>query len=381
MLRPPRVLQVFGSGVGGVPEHVLRLSRGLREGGWDVEAVGPSGSPYLTRLESAGVAVHDLPFSRKPEPADVQAARTLRALVRSRRPDLVHAHSSKAGALVRLGCPGGVPIVYTPHCFAFAAGLGAGPRLAYRAVEQLLVGRADAIVAVSGWEHAMAARALRGLAVRAVLVRNGVPAPEPASPPPGIGAWARGRPLLGYVGRLDEEKGPLRFLRAFATACAAEGFDAVGVVAGDGRLEREVRAEAARLRLGARVRCEPYGGRMAPWLAALDLYVLASRWESLPIAVLEAMRAGVPVLATDVGGVSEAVQDGVTGRLVAPGDHAALAGALVELAADRDRLQAMGRAAAARAAPAFSAERMVVQTAALYRTLLARREALAAAPA
>jgi glycosyltransferase involved in cell wall biosynthesis len=371
----PDVLQVFQPPRGGAPEHVTRLSIALQAAGWDVEVAGPADSHFLGILGDAGIATHTIPFGRKPELRDVHAARALRELVRRRRPALVHAHSSKAGALVRLAVGPEVPVIYTPHCFAFAAGFGAGQRAAYRVVEQLLVRRATAVVAVSAWEHAQAVSALRGLSRRIVLIRHGVPPADPAEPPAWVPGWARGRPVLGFLGRVEEEKGPVRFVQAFARACEDPAFTACGLVVGDGTAEAAVHAEIAATGLGERLRHEPFGGRMGPWLAALDLLVLPSRWESLPLAILEAMQAGVPVLSTDVGGVGEAITDGVTGCLVPPGDEAALARAMAQLAADPVRRAALAAAARERVQRDFATQRMVDQTATLYRTILQRRPA------
>jgi glycosyltransferase involved in cell wall biosynthesis len=138
---------------------------------------------------------------------------------------------------------------------------------------------------------------------------------------------------------------------------------------GSGSLDREVQRAIERRGLSADVVQLPFEPPVERYLRGFDLYVLPSRWESLPIAVLEAMACGLPVLATDVGGAGEAVQAGVTGRLVAPGDAEALAAALGEMTADRDALVAMGEAARARASGPFALERAVDKVEALYREL------------
>jgi glycosyltransferase involved in cell wall biosynthesis len=107
-----------------------------------------------------------------------------------------------------------------------------------------------------------------------------------------------------------------------------------------------------------------------PYLRALDLFVLPSAWEALPIAILEAMACGVPVLATSVGGVPEAIDAGLTGELVPPHDPDALAGALARLMADPDQLRSLGARAAQVARERFSVDTMVDATAAVYGRLL-----------
>ncbi|MDP9385446.1 MAG: glycosyltransferase, partial [Actinomycetota bacterium] len=161
----PRVLQVYGPVDGGVPAHVQVLSEGLLERGWELELAAPAASPALHALRDLGVPVHPLAFSRAPRPGDLTTLARLRALDRERGFDLVHAHSSKAGALVRAALPRPGRLVYTPHCFAFAAsfGVAAGAQRAlYALAEQALVPRTGAIVAVSEWERAEGRRRLRG---------------------------------------------------------------------------------------------------------------------------------------------------------------------------------------------------------------------------
>ena len=364
----PSVLHVLQPPDGGVAEHVLRLAAGLRAQGARVQvATGPD-TRIAGALEAAGVPVHLVPMGRAPGVADLRAARALRALDRRVGPDLVHAHSSKAGALVRATLPGRRRLLYTPHCFAFLAGLGRG-RAAYRAVEQALVPRSAAIVAVCDWERREGARALRGTDGRLRVIRNGVPAPAPADPDPDLIEFKGDGALAGLVAVLRPQKDPLALVRAAARMPAGAGRVAI---VGEGRLEAPVRDEIGRLGMAQRVRWFPYGGAPGPHLAALDVFVLPSAWEALPFAPLEAMARGLPVVATDVGGVGEAVRDGVTGRLVPPGDVGALAAALSELMGDADARRRLGRAGRDLVVREFAVERMVAETATLYAEVAAR---------
>ena len=141
-------------------------------------------------------------------------------------------------------------------------------------------------------------------------------------------------------------------------------------IVGNGELAEAVRSEIERLDVGDRVRWFPFEGGVGRYLAALDVFVLPSAWEAFPISLLEAMACAVPVVATDVGGVGEAVEDGVTGRLVAPGDEAALAAALAELLGDGDLRGQMGAGAERAYAERFRVDTMVDSVEALYRELL-----------
>ena len=369
----PPVLQVAQPDEGGVPEHVLRLSLGLQERGWPVQAAVPPTSAIKPALEGAGIPVHDLPMGRAPGPADARAARRLRAIDRAGGFGIVHAHSSKAGALARGALRRPKRLVYTPHCFAFAAEFDRGRRLMYTSIEQALVRRSGAIIAVCEWEREQGRAALRGADGRMHVVLNGVGDCAAAAPDAALVEWKGDLPLAGMVAALRPQKDPLALVRAATRLGGGDG-DPVARVAivGNGELDDAVEAEIERSQVGDRVRLFPFEGDVTPYLRAIDLFVLPSAWEALPIAVLEAMACGLPVLATDVGGVAEAVEQDVTGELVPARHPAALGDALVRLLGDRARLAALGKRAQERVQERFSLDAMVDATAAVYERLLAR---------
>jgi glycosyltransferase involved in cell wall biosynthesis len=367
-----RVLQVLQPLDGGVARHVQDLSLGLVERGFEVEVAAAPGCVALPALRAGGVVVHELELRRAPGAADVRALRALRALDRARGFGIVHAHSSKAGALVRSALPRRQRLVYTPHCFAFTftSELSLPERAAYRTVEQALVARTGALVAVSEWEADIARRRLLGARRKVATIPNGTGACTAADPDPELRALAGGEPLAVFVSKLRPEKNPLALVRAAATLHAAGELPGRVAIVGDGELAPAVRDEIAARGAGEAVRWFPYGGSTAPYIAAADLIVVPSRWESLPITPLEAMACGVPVLATAVGGMPEAVEHGSTGWLVPDGDEGALAAALRELLGDRDRLTRAGTAARELVEERFRLDTMVDRVAALYLELL-----------
>jgi len=364
---------------GGVARHVLDLSVGLAERGWDVEVAAAPACVALPGLRAGGVVVHELELRRAPGAADIRAVRALRALDRARGFGIVHAHSSKAGALVRGALPRARRLVYTPHCFAFTftSELSAPERAAYRAVEQVLIPRTGALVAVSEWE-AETARRLLGARARIATVPNGTGPCVPAEPAPELRALAGDEPLAVFVSKLRPEKNPLALVRAAAVLHAAGELPGRVAIVGDGDLAPAVRDEIAARGLGEKVRWFPFGGSTAPYIAAADLLVVPSSWESLPITPLEAMACGVPVLATAVGGMPEAIVEGRTGWLVPAGDERALARALRDLLGDRERLGRAGMAARDFVTERFRLETMIDGVAALYRRLIGGPDARAA---
>jgi glycosyltransferase involved in cell wall biosynthesis len=356
-----RVLHVLQPEDGGVRQHVLHVAGALAARGWEVEVAASENAGLAAALEADGVPVHTIPMARRPGPNDVSAARALRRLDSGRRYDLVHAHSSKAGALTRGALPRRRRLIYTPHCPAFVAAFGPA-RALYWAVEQALVPRSGVIVACSEWERRILTKQLAG--ARVVLIRNGVPPCRDVEPEPRLDMLPK--PLVGFLARLDPQKDPLALVEAIDLL--PERPPGSVAIVGNGRLEEEVREAIGDRR--APIVLLPFEPPVERYLSAFDLYVLPSRWESLPLAVLEAMACGVPVLATDVGGTGEAVENGVTGRLVRSRDAQALADAIQELTRDRFALEAMGTAARRAAATTFSLDRQVDELEALYRERL-----------
>jgi glycosyltransferase involved in cell wall biosynthesis len=374
-----RVLAVFDPRDGGVPEHVRVLAAGLRERGVDVHAAGPADAAVRPALGDAGVPFHPLPidWSLVAPRADVRTTAALVRLVRALRPDAVHAHGQKGGVLGRVAAAvAGVPALYSPHGLGYRyqalrprRGRHARRRLVLGA-ERLLGRRTAMLVASSDDERSAAVADGLVPAARAVRVHHGV-APDAAAPAdPRLLAFRGDGPLFGTVTALREQKGLPTLLDALQRLAAA-GRPVRFAIVGTGPLEAMVDARLAGP-LGATTVRLPFEGRVEPTLRALDAFVLPSYWEGFPIAILEAMALGLPVVATRVFGVPEAVEDGATGRLVEAYDAAALAAALRELAGDAAARRELGAAAAAVARERFAAGRMVDEHLALYERVATR---------
>ena len=282
-----------------------------------------------------------------------------------RRPDVVHAHTYKAAVVATFAAraAGVRGVVVTPHGHIFAAGASIpgvpppGRSLGLlRRVVRAAQGLADRVTALS--EQDRDQQLALGLAPpeRFVVVRNGIDVGRfgrPAEP-------REGPPVIGAVGRFTAEKGHAVLIEAVARLGRPARLELVGY----GDLEAELRGRAAPLGGACRFR-----GALdaAEVLAGFDVFVQPSLYESQGIAILEAMAAGRPVVATDVGGVRDAVEPGVTGLLVPPGNADALAGAIRRLLEDPAGAAAMGARGRERVRERFSADRMVADYARLYR--------------
>lgn len=339
-----------------------------------MEVASSSTNVIRPALESSGIPWHPISLTREIVARDLRAGGQLRALDRGRPYDVIHAHSSKAGALARTVLPHRRRrIVYTPHGFAFVGSVARVKRALYRGVEQALLPATGAIIAVSAFERSNAIRTLHGATNRFRLIRNGVPPCAEIEADRSLLRFKGDGALAGIISVLRPEKDPLTAVRAGALLAARGALPGRLAIVGNGWLEGEVRAEIERLGVGDHVRWFRFDGPMASYLRALDLLVLPSRWEALPLGPIEAMTCGVPVLATAVGGVPEVVEHGVTGRLFEPGDPDALARELEQLLGNAQLRAKMGEAGRNVAAASFGLDRMVDQTEQVYHELLGRQ--------
>lgn len=352
-----RILHVMEATIGGTRRHLRDVARGQAAAGHAVTVVAaaerePAVQGDFELLREAGVAVRELPMVRSIRPRlDRQHLGAIRSTLRDFRPEIVHTHSSKAGALGRWASvrSGIGRRVHTPHTFAFLFDAMFSPtkRRLFRAIEVGLGRVTDRLVAVSRGE----AETIESSGVvdraRVRVVENGIdPAPWRAAASLDRAALGvpHDAPLVLVVGLLNSAKGQDLALRALAAGARP---DAHLLLAGHGELEPELRALATSLGLGERAHFLGWRDDVPQLMATCDVLCLPSRWEALPYAVLEAMAAGRPVVATRVDGARDLVDEGASGFLADVGDVDGLARALdraLELDdAERGRLGAAGR--------------------------------------
>jgi glycosyltransferase involved in cell wall biosynthesis len=345
-----RVVQLLTQGSGGPADHVADVAPVLAARGHDVTVVMPDGAA-AARVEAAGVRRVDVAVRHK---TDLSGARALSRVLREARPDVLHCQDRRAGLVGRtLGRGAARGIVYTLHGVPESLGplvpgnLAAAPprrrdRLYYLTLERLLARHGRVIVP----SEAVARYAVEHVgipAIRVDLVRNGVDVARfhPSALAPAAGLRVVWLGLMVPVKRLD-----------VLLAALAAVPDVTAVLAGDGPLRAEVERAAAPL--GERVTFPGFVADPAPVLAAADVFVLPSAAENCPLALLQAMATGLPVVASRVGGIPEVVTDREHGLLVPPGDPAPLAAALTALAADPALRVRLGAAARARAEAGLS---------------------------
>ena len=346
--------------------HVVSLVDALPPERFAVDVACPRRSETWAALEGRdGVALHAIQPHRRPAPGDTRSWLTLLGLVA--RADIIHVHSAKAGFLGRLAAAARgkrASCVFTPHGWSFWAASGPEAGL-YVRLERLAARWCHAIVALSGAERDAGLEAGVGRPEQYRVIPNGVPLERFALQR----APVRGRILM--VGRLAPPKRPDLALRAVASVRERIPEAELHVV-GDGPLRPGAERLAAELGLGEAVRFLGYRDDVPQLLAEAECALLASDYEGCPLSVVEALAAGVPVVATDAGGVRELVRQGHTG-LVAPPDADALGAALEELLADPARAAEQGAEARREAGSRLSLDAMVSSLVTLYDDLLPDR--------
>ena len=338
-----------------------------------------SGGPHAEALRAAGIPVHVIGFRGFKRglwtllflPRIAAELWRLVRLLRVERPAIVHGFLFWAYVIGAFAArAAGVPVVIASRR---SLGLFKADKRHHLWLERLanrwthlLVANSEAVK-----QDVMAQERVAGPKIR--VVYNGIDTAQSAPPPDpalrerlGISPNA---PILEVVANLIEYKGHRFFLEACRLVHAARP-DARVLLIGEGPCRRELERRTAEIGLEGMVHLLGSRGDVPALLALADLLVLPSLQEGFPNAVLEAMAAGKPVVASRVGGVSEAVIHGSTGLLVPPGDPAALAGAILELLDDPARAAAMGRAGRERTAERFGMARMVEETQEIYEELL-----------
>jgi glycosyltransferase involved in cell wall biosynthesis len=364
--------------IGGPGLHVLTLTRALTEYPTLVACGRPD--PHEGLLDSSGIETTSVPLVRPVAPiSDLQAVRDLRRLILRRHPSIVESHMAKAGFAARIAAVASRPRPATVHVFhghVFDGYFSQPVQSALIRVERLLARRTDLLLTVSdqirddllaldiGQEDQYRVVPL-GLQLGPFLARQGPSGT--LRQPLGLSADT---PLIGVAARLVPIKDHQTLFSALSRVP-----DAHLAVLGDGVLGPDLKEWARASEVGPRIHFLGWHEDMAAALADCDVVALSSRNEGTPVCLIEAMAAGKPVVATDVGGTPSVVDDGETGFLVPPHDPVALAERLETVLSDRELARRLGGQGRIVAQERFGLDRLVSDMRSLYSELLGRRPA------
>jgi glycosyltransferase involved in cell wall biosynthesis len=374
--------------VGGAAQHAIILSGRMAADGFDTLLVHGSLAESEASLEDL-LPSRTIRHIKVPSLGrrvnlwkDVSALIRLIRIMFAERPDIVDTHMAKAGTLGRLAAlsynltrsrRARCVVIHTFHGHVFEGYFGPVVNRLVRLAEHTLARVTDRVIAISPRQRAdLVDRYRVAAADRVAMVPLGLELDDLLGlQRSALAGRSGGRLVFGFVGRLVPIKDPGTLVRAFALVRQREPGARLHLV-GDGELRESVQTLAATLGVADAVELLGWRQDLCAVYAGIDILVLSSRREGTPFAVIEAMAAARPVVATDVGGVADILVDGTTGLLVPPEDPAALAEAMTRVGSDpglRTRLGAAGRERAA----LYRAERLVADMARLYRELLAAK--------
>lgn len=382
------IVHVLEATAGGTRQYLLDVCLGLpAERFAQTAIVSLERDPQFVRdveaLEAAGVVVMVVPMVREVSlRSDLRALRELREFFREHPCDIIHAHSSKAGMLARVAAwqaKSPAARVYSPHAFAFTMAMSPSRRWLFRVLERLAGRVTDLLVCTCDSERELAVRHRIVPPWRAAVVRTGVdlrvfrPRGEGHRVREELGLPERHR-LVGSVGALVEQKSH-DLLIAAAPLVLEQMPHTTFVIVGSGPLEEELRAHAAARGLGRRMVFLGRRDDVPRILDALDLFVLPSRWEGMPYALIEAMAVGVPVVGSAIPGIIDVIEPGRTGWLAEPDSPEDLARAIIAALDEEGMSASMAQAGRDLVMREHSRERMLTTLAALYERLVEDRRA------
>jgi glycosyltransferase involved in cell wall biosynthesis len=355
---------------GGAQIHVRDLSIRLKSSGHEVILLSGSEAPVFPELLEHGIMhtrIHHL-FRDIHILKDIKSLIGLRRLLKEIQPDLLAIHSSKAGLIGRMaGWSLGLPTVFTAHGWSFTEGISSKKRWIYSKIEKFAGVISTGIISVSQYDGRLAVQHKVIPPHKMKVIQNGVPDIEaskwasPDNTPVSMIMVARfaqpkdHRTLLDVLSQMNTTEWKIRFV-------------------GDGPLKIEIEDEVKKLGLSDRVLFCGNRDDVSEILADSQIFILISNWEGLPLSVLEAMRSGLPVIASHVGGIGELVVDGKTGFLIEKGDKEGLKEKISQLMAQPVLRKQMGLCGRKHYLEHFTFEKMVNETLAFYQSVINKKK-------
>ncbi|MDP1809216.1 MAG: glycosyltransferase [Actinomycetota bacterium] len=339
----PFIVHLIRPATGGMQNHVLELVGGLSKKGYPVAVITPPNEMLELRLKLIDVASYQVPISDRLSPTDLINIIRLARLLKRLRPDILHIHGNKTAlvggiAAFLAGVPATVVTVHSYLMYQNAKGL---KKAVASFIDRRLAGRASKIITVSDSLKRSLVDSERFESSKISVIHNGID----------LDRW-RNQPATRSIPTRPNLK---------------------VIIAGDGPLFDELSKSIRDRRLEANIWLLGHVADTRPLLALSDIFCLPSKNEPFGLVLLEAMAAGLPVVAANSGGVPEIIEDGLSGVLAPPGDVAALSGAIESLADDEGKRRQLAAAGLAGVKTRFTLGRVVERTETIYREVLINR--------
>ena len=355
--------------IGGAQVHVKDLAIALQKDQHQVLVLTGQQGVFNEDLREANVRSIPCEFLHKQiNPfLDGKSLRYILHTISEFKPDLIAAHSSKTGILGRLASKiSKVPCVFTAHGWSFTTGIPQPHRTIYRVMEKATAPFADKIICVSEYDRTIGIEAGMN-AEQLVTVHNGMK---------DINSHFIANPIqsqivkIAMIARFDRQKDHQTMIEAF------QGLNAELILVGDGPNMLKAQQQVEKLKLNKQVKFLGFRQDIAQILAQVQIFALISNWEGLPCTIIEAMRAGLPVVASDVGGVKEIVIDGQTGYVIPRGDVATLRSKLSYLISHQTARTNMGILARQKYKSSLTFQHMYSKTLAIYNQVIADKSSI-----
>ncbi len=367
-----RILYVITkSEIGGAQTHLMEVVRYMHRAGHDVSVVTGTAGWLTNELAAIGVDYEILPdLIRDINPAkDIKTITSICHILEDKQPDIIHCHSSKAGIVGRVaGAIKNIPAVFTAHGWAFTNGVSPAKRIIYAAIEHMMLGITKRVICVSEFDRQLAKRWFLHNYNRIVTVHNGIVDKTFNS---NI-AREDFLPLkLVSVARFSHQKNNMELIRAVEQINKLYSGSLQLNMVGDGPLLSEAQAYVTSHKLENDVHFLGSRTDVDDILNKNDIFCLISNYEGLPISIIEAMRAGMPIIASDVGGVNELVQDEVNGFLIPRGNISELVDKLKYILEHKKLIKSMGEASRKIYEEEYTADRMNQKILSVYNEVIA----------
>jgi glycosyltransferase involved in cell wall biosynthesis len=353
--------------MGGASIHVLDLASGMQSQGHDVTILVGGNGILFDIASAAGVkCVHVEHLKREISlVSDLRCFFYLRKILRESKPDLLHVHSSKAGFLGRFAAKSlNIPVVFTAHGWAMSGGVSTISKFFYKSLERLAAYLSSAIITVSNYDRDLALDCNIGNSNLITAVHNGVPdIPDVRQSK----KYTKNNCKFLMVARFDDQKNHCDLLNALANIPRHNWeLDLVG----DGPLFSDIKRLAHKLDIHNKINFVGYTSNVKRFLLDADVFVLISNWEGLPLTILEAMSVRLPIVASNVGGVSECVTEHENGFLIEREDVSKLTLSLNKLIESKEFRKHMGNKSREKYEKFFTFDRMLGDTICVYNQTL-----------
>lgn len=355
--------------LGGASVHLLDLAKGMIEKGHQIHILVGGTGAFTKSLDKNNIAYISLTHLKRELSVqhEVLGYFEIKKQLELLNPDIVHCHSTKAGLLGRLAAKSlNIPVVFTAHGWAFTDGVGAKKQKIYAHVERALSKLSDAIISVSDYDRQHGFKHNVGSQQLVTTVHNGVPDVIKST-----NTLQNPVPKMIMVARFEEPKDQYFLINTLAEL--PKNLDWRLDLIGDGPNLQKCKDLTKSKQLDNKVIFHGQSFKVQEFLNQADIFILISKYEGFPLTILEAMRASLPIIASNVGGVSESVNAN-NGFLIAKNDSTALRTALVNLISDAKLRAQLGNSSRKAYEKNFTFDIMLDKTLAIYNKILAQRD-------